>query len=94
MISVMLSRDPADRPAFDHILSSYRGIIFPEYFYTFLQEYMVSLAESPETTNEGNFLQKMAPSPGVRIDRVLDEWDSISIHLEGNSGVLVDPSKP
>jgi len=93
MISVMLSRDPTDRHGFDHILSTYRGSIFPEYFYTFLQDYMISLAEMPEQSKETNFLQRVAPSSGIRLDRVLEEWDSISIHLEGNGSNAIDTSE-
>lgn len=82
MISQMLSRTPEDRPRFDHILSSFRGTIFPEYFYTFLKDYTSSLNELPDTP-DSSFLQKAAPAPGTKIDRMLDEWESIQIHLEG-----------
>ena len=83
MISEMLSRSPSHRPQFDHILSRYRGTIFPEYFYTFLKDYTSTLSELPENT-ESNFLQRGASLPGTKVDRILDEWDSISIHLEDN----------
>lgn len=90
MISQMLARDPADRPNFDRILSTFRDSIFPEYFYTFLQEYVSSLAELPERA-DSSFLQRVSPHAGTKIDRLLDEWDSISIHLEG-TGKGLNPS--
>ena len=80
MISRMLSRDPADRPSFDHVLSSYRQLIFPEYFYTFLKDYATSLSDSPDAPGE-TFLQKSSVQPGTKIDRLLNEWDSISVQL-------------
>nr|XP_019002677.1 VPS15 protein kinase [Kwoniella mangroviensis CBS 8507]OCF66138.1 VPS15 protein kinase [Kwoniella mangroviensis CBS 8507] len=86
MISQMLSRDPASRPSFDRILSNFREIIFPEYFYTFLQDYIASLSETAEsqsnTNSEITFLQRSAGLCGIKIDRLLDEWESISVHLD------------
>lgn len=89
----MLSRDPKDRPSFDHILSTYRGLIFPEYFHTFLKDYVNSLSEGPESQPESDgFVRKMAGQAGTKVDRLLDEWESISIHLdqgadEGQRGI-------
>jgi phosphoinositide-3-kinase regulatory subunit 4 len=84
MISQMLSRDPADRPHFDRILTEFRGTIFPEYFYTFLKDYITSLSEANEPREEGSgFLQRSAGVAGTKIDRLLDEWESISVHLDG-----------
>lgn len=83
MITLMLSRDPVDRPSFDRILSTFRGTIFPEYFYTFLKDYSTSLSELPEDAAL-SFIQRAAPHPGNKIDRLLNEWDSISVHLEGS----------
>lgn len=83
MISQMLARDPHDRPSFDRILSIFRGSIFPEYFYTFLKDYATSLSELPESSQRNHdFLKKVASQPGTKVDRLLDEWESISIHLE------------
>lgn len=82
MIAQMLSREPSQRPSFDRILATYRGTIFPEYFYTFLQDYVQELAELPESTGH-DFLPRAATLPGARIDRMLEQWDSISVHLEG-----------
>ncbi|ORY34315.1 hypothetical protein BCR39DRAFT_556705 [Naematelia encephala] len=92
MISQMLSREPGDRPSFDRLLTDFRGSIFPEYFYTFLSEYTSSLSELPEGP-DGPFLQKVASLPGTKIDRMLEEWDSISIHLE-QKGREVDSNGP
>ena len=91
MISQMLARDPRDRPSFDRILSMFRGLIFPEYFYTFLKDYATSLSELPEPSQRNHdFVKKVAIQPGTKVDRLLDEWESISIHLDSG----VDESKP
>lgn len=84
MIAQMLSRSPSDRPNFDHILSAFRGPIFPEYFYTFLQDYTNSLNELAPATGTA-YLQNAGYKPGNKIDRMSDEWDSILIHLEGTA---------
>lgn len=80
----MLARDPHNRPSFDRILSTFRGTIFPEYFYTFLKDYASSLSELPDTSQPSTegFLSKVASQPGTRVDRLLEEWDSVSIHLD------------
>lgn len=83
MISQMLARDPQDRPSFDRILSMFRGSIFPEYFYTFLKDYATSLSETPDSSLSTNdFIKKVASQPGTKVDRLLEEWESISIHLD------------
>ncbi|WVQ80358.1 hypothetical protein IAT38_002463 [Cryptococcus sp. DSM 104549] len=86
MISQMLSRDPSQRPSFDRILSTFRETIFPEYFYTFLEDYINSLNETAEAGASANggegFLQKSAGQCGMKIDRLLDEWEGISIYLD------------
>ena len=81
MISQMLSRSPSDRPSFDRILSVFRGSIFPEYFYTFLKDYIATLSEVPEKGNVP-FLLRVSPVPGTKIDRIWEEWDSIVVHLD------------
>jgi phosphoinositide-3-kinase regulatory subunit 4 len=91
MISQMLGRNPEDRPSFDHILNNFRGSIFPEYFYTFLGDYVNSLSDTQDSANTPDgFLKKVANQPGTKIDRLLDEWESLSIHLDqgGEEGQL------
>lgn len=41
----MISLDPADRPAFDTLLHTSRGTVFPECFYSFLYNYVSSVNE-------------------------------------------------
>ncbi|WVN90927.1 uncharacterized protein L203_106172 [Cryptococcus depauperatus CBS 7841] len=86
MIAQMLSREPSARPSFNRILSIYRESIFPEYFYTFLEDYFVSLNETAVETRARNsaadgFLQRSSRHCGVKIDKLLEEWESISTYL-------------
>jgi hypothetical protein len=55
MIASMLSREPSERPTFDRILATYRGTVFPEYFYTFLKDYATELAELPDSPDRSSF---------------------------------------
>ncbi|BEJ10919.1 hypothetical protein CspHIS471_0103410 [Cutaneotrichosporon sp. HIS471] len=84
MIAQMLSREPSDRPTFDRILTTYRGTIFPEYFYTFLTDYVSELNELPPS-QDTDFLQRSSTLPGTKIDRMLEQWESIRVHLEDKS---------
>lgn len=43
----MIQRDPAQRLSAELYLSQERGRIFPEYFYSFLQPYMLIFSTSP-----------------------------------------------
>ncbi len=46
----MINVDPSERPAFDTLLHTSRGTVFPESFYSFLHNYVSSLNEfSAET---------------------------------------------
>jgi phosphoinositide-3-kinase regulatory subunit 4 len=82
MIAQMLSREPEQRPSFDRILAEFRGTIFPEYFYTFLNDYVTELGELPDSPTD-EFLNRASTLPGTKIDTMLEQWDSISVPLEG-----------
>lgn len=47
MIKQMISLDPATRQTFESILTSSRGNILPECFYSFLHDYISSIGERP-----------------------------------------------
>lgn len=40
----MLALNPENRPTFERVLSDFRNTVFPDYFYTFLADYVVNLA--------------------------------------------------
>lgn len=47
LLSSMLSRDPCGRKSAEVYLAEERGILFPEYFYSFLQSYMQMFSSLP-----------------------------------------------
>ena len=47
LIREMIALDPAARPAFDTLLHTARGKVFPEAFYLFLHSYVASINELP-----------------------------------------------
>lgn len=57
----MLSLEPDARPTFDTILATYRGSIFPEFFYLFFHDYNVSLNEIQNAAQ----LFRMSPSSDI-----------------------------
>jgi len=47
LLSSMLERNPANRKSAEIYLAQTRGTIFPEYFYSFLQSYMLIFSAAP-----------------------------------------------
>ncbi|ENN74924.1 hypothetical protein YQE_08502, partial [Dendroctonus ponderosae] len=47
LISSMINRDPATRLSAEKYLDQQRGTLFPEYFYSFLQSYMLIFSSNP-----------------------------------------------
>ncbi|KAL9110181.1 MAG: hypothetical protein Q9227_005241, partial [Pyrenula ochraceoflavens] len=81
LILHMIQIDPNDRFSAEQYLDLWRRRTFPEYFYSFLHQYMSLMTEpSPgrlrinlESANEGE--------PDERIDRVYHDFDKISYFL-------------
>lgn len=53
MLANMLALDPNDRPTFEKILADFRNSVFPDYFYTFLQDYTYGLNDNLNTHLSG-----------------------------------------
>ncbi|CAG9829186.1 unnamed protein product [Diabrotica balteata] len=47
LISSMIEKDPTKRKRADDYLAEYRGTLFPEYFFSFLQSYMLIFSSNP-----------------------------------------------
>ncbi|XP_066254532.1 phosphoinositide 3-kinase regulatory subunit 4 [Euwallacea similis] len=47
LIASMIDREPAKRLSAEDYLDLYRGTLFPQYFYTFLQSYMLIFSSNP-----------------------------------------------
>lgn len=62
MIKQMIALDPSARPAFDSLLHTSRGVVFPECFYSFLHNYVSSINDLPTTFP---FSPAAPPNPGT-----------------------------
>lgn len=81
MILNMIELDPEKRYSAEQLLSFYRSKIFPEYFYSFLHQYMLDLtrpnsASKPVALDGGSLGES-----DDKIDRVYYDFDKISFFL-------------
>ncbi|KAI1435001.1 hypothetical protein GGR50DRAFT_349876 [Xylaria sp. CBS 124048] len=81
MLSSMIQRDPEKRYSAEQYLDIYKGKIFPEYFYSFLHQYMELITDptSGRTPVTGAF--KNLGEADDRIDRVFYDFDKIAYFL-------------
>ena len=77
----MLSLDPAERPTCEKVLVDYRNTIFPDYFYTFLQDYANDLDSSSEGVHSGSGLQdptvRFASKADEIVEAIAGDWSGI-----------------
>jgi phosphoinositide-3-kinase regulatory subunit 4 len=81
MLASMLALNPEDRPTCEKVLVDYRNTIFPDYFYTFLQDYVNDMQYKPESGSNA----KAAKNPTVRfaskadeiVEAIADDWSGI-----------------
>jgi hypothetical protein len=77
----MLSLDPADRPTCEKVLVDYRNTIFPDYFYTFLQDYANDLQSKQESgsTSAGTHdpTVRFANKADEIVEAIADDWSGI-----------------
>jgi len=81
MLSSMLQRDPEKRYSAEQYLQFYKGKIFPEYFYSFLHQYMELITDP---TSGRAFVTGAFNNLGEaddRIDRVFYDFDKIAYFL-------------
>ena len=88
----MISLDPNERPSFDTLLHTSRGTLFPESFYSFLHNYVVSINEIPANfpfnnpvtpSIAANSTVKLTSAPSIsaaRSESKLDMLPSASDH--------------
>lgn len=96
----MLSLDPSDRPTFDTALTTHRATTFPEFFYSFLHQYNVSLNEirsSPhvyrvpasvemEETTSGREGYELLSDADERIEKISGDMETIKVYLDTEDG--------
>ncbi|KAJ2905389.1 hypothetical protein MKZ38_005487 [Zalerion maritima] len=80
MISTMIQLDPEKRYSADEYLKFFKGKVFPEYFYSFLHQYM-ALITDPFSGQRMSNASKNHGEADERIDRVFLDFDKISYFL-------------
>ena len=81
MILNMIELDPEKRYNADQLLSFYKGRIFPEYFESFLHQYMLDLTEPSSTQQHLGLEVENLIDSDKKIDRVYYDFDKISYFL-------------
>ena len=86
MVLNMIELDPEKRYNADQHLSFYKGRIFPEYFDSFLHQYMLDLTQASSAQEElGLDFSNLANSDD-KIDRVYYDFDKIAYFLDYGPG--------
>lgn len=80
MILSMIQLDPEKRYSAEQYLSIYKATIFPEYFYSFLHQYMLDLTTSSSRAPVSLDLSSQGEADD-KIDRVHYDFDKISYFL-------------
>ncbi|KAG5888474.1 hypothetical protein JTB14_022104 [Gonioctena quinquepunctata] len=57
LISNMIDKDPTKRKSAEDYLAEYRGTLFPEYFFSFLQSYMLIFSSSPILSSDEKIMR-------------------------------------
>jgi hypothetical protein len=80
MLATMLSLNPEDRPTCEKVLVDYRNTIFPDYFYTFLQDYVNDMHHSQGTAGPAGPQDptvKFASRADEIVEAIADDWSGI-----------------
>ncbi|KAI1853192.1 hypothetical protein JX266_001898 [Neoarthrinium moseri] len=97
MLSSMLALDPEKRYSAEQYLDIFKAKVFPEYFYTFLHQYMELLTDSSSGRAPVSGAAKNLGETDERIDRVFYDFDKISYFLgyhDGKPSTEVAPFNP
>lgn len=81
MLSSMIHRDPERRYSAEQYLHFYKGKIFPEYFYSFLHQYMELITDPTSGRAPVTGAFKNLGEADDRIDRVFYDFDKIAYFL-------------
>ncbi|ERS98941.1 VPS15 protein kinase [Sporothrix schenckii ATCC 58251] len=81
MIAHMIQLDPQKRYAAEEYLDFYRGKVFPDYFYSFLHQYMEVITDPVAAHFSASGASRNLGEADERIDRVFYDFDKISYFL-------------
>ena len=92
LIMHMIQVDPNSRMSAEDYLTHWRGKVFPDYFYGFLQQYMFSITDPSSGRKPVTTTSEHLGEPDERIDQVYNDYDKISHLLSASEGKeLVKP---
>lgn len=86
MLSSMIHIDPEKRYSAEQYLDFYKNKIFPEYFYSFLHQYMELITDSSSGRAPISGSMRNLGEADERIDRVFYDFDKISYFLGYHDG--------
>ncbi|KAH6659259.1 hypothetical protein BKA67DRAFT_509915 [Truncatella angustata] len=86
MLSSMVALDPEKRYSAEQYLDIFKGKVFPEYFYTFLHQYMELLTDTSSGRAPVSGAARNLGEADDRIDRVFYDFDKIAYFLGYNDG--------
>ncbi|KAI0132396.1 hypothetical protein BJ170DRAFT_613811 [Xylariales sp. AK1849] len=81
MLSSMVALDPEKRYSAEQYLDIFKGKVFPEYFYTFMHQYMELLTDPSSGRSPVSGVTKNLGEADERIDRIFYDFDKISYFL-------------
>lgn len=78
MLATMLALNPEDRPTCEKVLVDYRNTIFPDYFYTFLHDYVNDMhADAGGAAGAQDPTVKFASKADEIVEAIADDWSGI-----------------
>ena len=86
MVAHMIQVDPQERYAADEYLNFWRSKAFPEYFYSFLHQYMNLITDPTSGRRPVTSGKENLGEADDRIDRVYNDFDKISYFLGYGNG--------
>lgn len=93
LVQSMISLDPNDRLSAREYLNKFRKILFPDYFYTFLYNYMRNLSNCSVSNSDSSPLSSLFQKCDYRIDRLYKDFDKISLYLGFKVNILETDDK-
>ncbi|KAL2200710.1 hypothetical protein P885DRAFT_28122 [Corynascus similis CBS 632.67] len=86
MIAQMIQLDPQKRYSAEQYLDFWKGKVFPEYFYSFLHQYMELITDISSAQYATGGVARNASEADQRIERVWLDFDKISYFLGYQDG--------
>ncbi|KAK5102868.1 Serine/threonine-protein kinase [Lithohypha guttulata] len=94
MVLNMIELDPEKRYSAEQHLSFYKSKIFPEYFYSFLHDYMKDLTDPASLDTHITLNEDLLLESDRKIDKVYQDYDKISYFLGYPETLITNEKSP